>query len=169
VAVDQDALPDLKLGVFEQRLPGRQPGRRQRRGVGQLNGAGRGGHHIGRHGDVLGSRARRGHRQERHDRVPGAPAAYPLADLGDDPGYVEVRDVREGHREHLLHEPGADRDVYRVERGAGHLDRYLPRTRHRAVGLLVDQDAAVAVRVVTHCLHDLSSVRCFEIEAYEEW
>jgi hypothetical protein len=90
-------------------------------------------------------------------RVPGAPAAHALACLGDDAGHVEVRYMREGHREHLLHEAPADRHVQRVERGTGHLHHHLPRSRHRSVGVLVDQDAAVAVRVVTHCLHDFSS------------
>src|SRR4029077_20686945 len=108
--------------------------------------------------------------------VPGAPAADPRTDLGDDTGHVEVRDVREVHREHLVHKARADRDIHRVERGAGHPHHHLPRARHRTVSLLVDQDVAVAVGVVTHCLHDLpllgtsklkhtETVTCFDFEA----
>jgi hypothetical protein len=166
-AVDQDALPCLQAGVLEERLPGRQPGRGQRRGVGQSDRVRGGGQRPGGRGDVLGGRAGRGHRQERHHRVPGAPAADPLADLGDDAGHVEVRDVREGHREHLLQETGADRDVHRVERGAGHLHHHLPRSCGRAVGVLVDQDVAVAVGVVTHCFHDLSSLGASKLKHME--
>src|SRR5262249_30719416 len=55
--------------------------RGQRRGVGQLDRARRGGQRPGGRGGVLGGRAGRGHRQERHHRVPGAPAADPRADL----------------------------------------------------------------------------------------
>jgi hypothetical protein len=51
--------------------------------------------------DRTSARSLGGHRQERHHRVPGAPAARPLAGLGDDAGHVEIRDVREGQREHL--------------------------------------------------------------------
>ena len=64
--------------------------------------------------------------------------------------------------------PRADRNVQRVERGAGDLHHHLPRARHRAGGVLADQDSAIAVGVKTHGPHSLSFAICFEVEAYEK-
>ncbi|MFI0933844.1 hypothetical protein ACH4RG_19190 [Streptomyces sp. NPDC021019] len=40
-SIDQHGLTGLQLGELEQRLPGRQPGQRQRRGVHQFGRPGR--------------------------------------------------------------------------------------------------------------------------------
>jgi hypothetical protein len=155
--VDQDALTGAQPGVLEQRLPGRQPDHGQGRGVGRVDRLRGPDEHVGRHGHVLRGCAGRVHRQERDDRVPHAPALDAFAERGDGAGDVDARYVREREREGLPQVAGADRRVDRVERRAGDPHQHLPLARNRTLGLLVGQDAAVAVLVVADCLHDSSS------------
>lgn len=145
--------PRPQSGELEQGLPGREPGRRQRRGVGQLHRPRRGGQHLGRREHVFGGGVGV-HRQERHHRVAHLPSLDAFAELGHRAGDIEAGHVREAEREHLLQRTGANSDVDRVERGARDLDQHLARAGGRPLGLLVLQHITAAVPVVSHCLHD---------------
>ena len=100
-AVDEDALTVLEPRVLEERLPGGEPCDGERRGVGQLDGAGCGRQELGGRRDVLRVGAGLGRRQERDDRVADAPTVHVIPDLADDAGHVDPRDVRERDRHDL--------------------------------------------------------------------
>jgi len=98
------------------------------------------------------------HRQEANHRVADADPRDALAELGDRSGDVDPGRVREAHGELLLQIAGADRGVDRVERGRRDLDERLARCGVRLCGVFVAHDLRIAIRVVAHCFHGMSSL-----------
>ena len=124
---DQHALSGLDVGRLDERLPGRQPGERQRAGLDVAEPV-RDPRELARgRGDVLGVGGRLA-REARHpeDAVSGLEARHAAADLLDDAGDVPA------DRERRLAEEAAarpDLPVDRVDAGRAHADEHLGRAR----------------------------------------
>jgi agmatine deiminase len=151
--VDQDGLTGLQFGEIERRLPGREAGQRQRRGVDQLDRPGCRGQGLGRGEHVLGGAAGGVEGQHRHDPVADLQAGHVRAEFGDGARQVDPRHVRESDRDHFGQDTGADVVVDRVERRGRHPHQHLPGAGDRTVDVLVAQDLAAAELVETYCLH----------------